>query len=62
MTKSQRTTPHAPCTPNWIQKAPAERALKEEGKIHRGMKAFGTYESVEQVTQMKIRTTNEENE
>ena len=30
MTKTLRTTPHAPCTPNWMQKAPAERALKEE--------------------------------
>jgi hypothetical protein len=41
MTKrNRRTTPHAPCTPNWIQKAPAERPPKEEGKIHRGIKAL----------------------
>jgi hypothetical protein len=26
--------------PNWIQKAPAERALKEERNTHRGIKAF----------------------
>ena len=39
---SRRTTPNPPCTPNWIQKAPAERALKEEGKIQRGMKASET--------------------
>jgi hypothetical protein len=36
----KRTTPQAPCTPNWMQKAPAERALKEEGNIHKGIKAF----------------------
>src|SRR6267142_6299855 len=32
-------TPHAPCTPNCSQKAPAERALNELGRIQSGMKA-----------------------
>ena len=26
----ERTTSHAPCTPNWIQKAPTERARKRK--------------------------------
>ena len=33
------TTPHAPWTPNWMQNAPAARALKEVGRIQRGMNA-----------------------
>lgn len=38
--KDRHTTPHAPCTPNWMQKAPAEREENEEGNIHKGMKAL----------------------
>jgi hypothetical protein len=31
-------TPHAPCTPNCTQNAPAARPLKVLGMIHKGMK------------------------
>ena len=34
-----RTTPHAPCTPNWMQNAPAASALNDDGRIHSGMNA-----------------------
>ena len=33
------TTPQAPCTPNWMQNAPAESALKLSGRIQSGMNA-----------------------
>ena len=33
------TTPQAPWTPNWMQKAPAASALKLVGKIQSGMNA-----------------------
>ena len=32
-------TPQAPCTPNWMQNAPAESALKLSGRIQSGMNA-----------------------
>lgn len=35
------TTPQAPCTPNWMQNAPAASALNDDGIIHKGMKAIG---------------------
>ena len=35
----QLTTPQAPCTPNWMQKAPAARAPKLVGRIQSGMNA-----------------------
>ena len=44
-----------------MQKAPAERALKEEGKIHRGMKAF-EYMNVRVADYKEICTANEESE
>ena len=43
----ERTTPHAPCTPTWMQNAPAAREEKEVGKIHRGMKAFFFWKYIE---------------
>lgn len=33
------TTPHAPCTPNCMQNAPAARAPNVDGRIQRGMNA-----------------------
>jgi hypothetical protein len=40
VTKSKTlTTPHAPCTPNCMQNAPAANAAKPLGKIHSGMNA-----------------------
>ena len=59
-----------------MQKAPAERAPKVEGKIHSGMKAIFFLKKIEKKNPMnmrfaklnikqqpkKIRTTNEENE
>ena len=44
-----------------MQKAPAERAPKEEGKIHRGMKAFKDI-NVRTADCTEIRTTDEEDE
>ena len=44
-----------------MQKAPAARALKEEGKIHRGMKAF-EHMNVRIADCKEIRTANEESE
>ena len=37
--RSTGITPHAPCTPNWMQNAPAESLENVLGRIHRGMKA-----------------------
>lgn len=33
------TTPQAPWTPNWMQNAPAARALNDDGRIQSGIKA-----------------------
>lgn len=44
--KGLLTTPHAPWTPNWMQKAPAASPEKEDGRIQRGMKTKGPPQSL----------------
>jgi len=35
--EGRRTTPQAPWSPDWIQKAPGARPLNVEGRIHKGI-------------------------